>query len=374
MTIRDMTFTDARSLEARAGDVEYVLEMDEDAFRAFYDRTASAPLLDRPLACHGRPAPPPTISSRSPTTGCSERGRRTRATPIGGTRSFTSRRTWPATRDDDASCAPLWNLRWPLMPARSPIPEAPDTGAEARADLSRAMAQLSPRERALVLAGLCARLVASRNRRDDRRQDRQAGGSCSFGLGASSQSGWTAKRTRGVPMKAFECPCEPDLVDAIQASRWPERVDPALSAHVAECPVCRDVATVAPAVIDAADSPAADIHLPEAGAVWASGAMAGSSRGRAHGDSSDHRRASRGDWRGGGRVWRALRGDVGMVSNRPVRRRPGVRPSRLVATDERVARCRDRSGGGARRHRWCRRRGPPRSGCRLLRDARVTSV
>jgi hypothetical protein len=68
-------------------------------------------------------------------------------------------------------------------------------------------------------------------------------------------------------MKAFECPCEPDLVDAIQASRWPERVDPALSAHVAECPVCRDVATVAPAVIDAADSPA-DIHLPEAGAVW----------------------------------------------------------------------------------------------------------
>jgi len=68
-------------------------------------------------------------------------------------------------------------------------------------------------------------------------------------------------------MKAFECPHEPDLVDAIQASRWPERADPALSAHVAECAVCRDVATVAPWVIDAAETPA-EIHLPEAGAVW----------------------------------------------------------------------------------------------------------
>jgi hypothetical protein len=68
-------------------------------------------------------------------------------------------------------------------------------------------------------------------------------------------------------MSAFECPFEQDLLDAIQASRWPGRAEPALAAHVAECAVCRDVAAVAPLVIEAAETPA-EIHLPEAGAVW----------------------------------------------------------------------------------------------------------
>ena len=68
-------------------------------------------------------------------------------------------------------------------------------------------------------------------------------------------------------MKAVECPSEPDLVDAIQAARWPERAERTLAAHVAECAVCRDVATVAPLIQDAAEAPA-EIHLPEAGAVW----------------------------------------------------------------------------------------------------------
>jgi RNA polymerase sigma-70 factor (ECF subfamily) len=40
VTARDMTFSDAGRLAAAAGEAESTLEMDEDAFRAFYDRTA----------------------------------------------------------------------------------------------------------------------------------------------------------------------------------------------------------------------------------------------------------------------------------------------------------------------------------------------
>src|ERR1051325_4359582 len=35
-----MTFTGARPLELRVGDADIVLQMDEETFRAFYDRTA----------------------------------------------------------------------------------------------------------------------------------------------------------------------------------------------------------------------------------------------------------------------------------------------------------------------------------------------
>jgi hypothetical protein len=68
-------------------------------------------------------------------------------------------------------------------------------------------------------------------------------------------------------MSAFECPYEQDLLDALQASRWPDRVEAALKAHVPGCAVCRDIATVAPMVIGATDAPAG-IQVPEAGAVW----------------------------------------------------------------------------------------------------------
>jgi len=68
-------------------------------------------------------------------------------------------------------------------------------------------------------------------------------------------------------MIAFDCPHEQELVDAIQASRWPDRAGAALGAHVAACAVCRDVATVAPMLRDATQGPAG-IQVPEAGAVW----------------------------------------------------------------------------------------------------------
>jgi RNA polymerase sigma-70 factor, ECF subfamily len=40
MTIDDMTLSDAQRLNVEAGDAEVVFEMDEESFRAFYERTA----------------------------------------------------------------------------------------------------------------------------------------------------------------------------------------------------------------------------------------------------------------------------------------------------------------------------------------------
>ena len=67
-----------------------------------------------------------------------------------------------------------------------------------------------------------------------------------------------------------ECRYESELVDAIRASRWPERADDELRAHVAACAICRDVADVAARVIADADVPLSETGaaLPEAGAVW----------------------------------------------------------------------------------------------------------
>jgi RNA polymerase sigma-70 factor, ECF subfamily len=41
-TIKDMTFSDVDALDTQAGEADVAFEMDEEAFRAFYDRTARA--------------------------------------------------------------------------------------------------------------------------------------------------------------------------------------------------------------------------------------------------------------------------------------------------------------------------------------------
>src|SRR5947208_189737 len=40
MFTRDMTLSDIKQLELRVGEADAALQMDEDTFRAFYDRTA----------------------------------------------------------------------------------------------------------------------------------------------------------------------------------------------------------------------------------------------------------------------------------------------------------------------------------------------
>jgi hypothetical protein len=73
-------------------------------------------------------------------------------------------------------------------------------------------------------------------------------------------------------MRPVDCAFESDLVDAIRSSRWPARAEAALVAHVATCPMCSDVAAVAPALLGADDlevrAELAAPVVPDARVVW----------------------------------------------------------------------------------------------------------
>ena len=60
-----------------------------------------------------------------------------------------------------------------------------------------------------------------------------------------------------------ECAHEREMLDLVLSERWPDRCDPDMVAHAAECDVCRDVVAVAIAMRD-------DESLVEAGIVAAS--------------------------------------------------------------------------------------------------------
>lgn len=67
-------------------------------------------------------------------------------------------------------------------------------------------------------------------------------------------------------MKPADCEFEAEALAAALQSRWPERVDAALRAHVAGCAICSDVVAVAGA-IDAARE-RMGVAVPDSGQVW----------------------------------------------------------------------------------------------------------
>jgi hypothetical protein len=69
-------------------------------------------------------------------------------------------------------------------------------------------------------------------------------------------------------MRAVECEFEADVLAAALQSRWPERVDAQLRAHVAGCAVCADVAAIAVAVDAAREELSASAVVPDSGRVW----------------------------------------------------------------------------------------------------------
>ena len=68
---------------------------------------------------------------------------------------------------------------------------------------------------------------------------------------------------------AVECVREADVLDAVAAQRWPDRVDPELRAHVAACPCCAEVGDIAAAFATDREAPWSEARLfPSAEVVW----------------------------------------------------------------------------------------------------------
>jgi RNA polymerase sigma-70 factor (ECF subfamily) len=144
--MREVTFTDLQHLDAAATDI--VLQMDEDAFRAFYDRTARPVWLYlRRLTGGDRSAADDLLQEtyyrflRAERPYASEAHRKNYLFRIATNLAHDRRR-----RHVDLSTLPG-------VDAASPLDRAPDEGARAagRIDLNRALARLKPRERALLL-------------------------------------------------------------------------------------------------------------------------------------------------------------------------------------------------------------------------------
>lgn len=73
-------------------------------------------------------------------------------------------------------------------------------------------------------------------------------------------------------MRQVECQFEADVLSAVMQSRWPDRVNAELKAHVKTCEICSDVAAVAGAIECAREESAACATVPDAlpdsGRVW----------------------------------------------------------------------------------------------------------
>ena len=68
-------------------------------------------------------------------------------------------------------------------------------------------------------------------------------------------------------MSALTCPHERDVLDLVAIDQWPQRADASLQAHVAGCPLCAEVASIATAVREWGDAVAVP-RMPEATVVW----------------------------------------------------------------------------------------------------------
>ncbi len=69
-------------------------------------------------------------------------------------------------------------------------------------------------------------------------------------------------------MKTVECKFEAEVLAAVVQSRWPDRADADLRAHVSICPICAEVAAVAGAIDEANERMRPEAVVPPAGRVW----------------------------------------------------------------------------------------------------------
>jgi hypothetical protein len=66
-----------------------------------------------------------------------------------------------------------------------------------------------------------------------------------------------------------DCPHEVDVLDAVAAQRWPDRVDADLREHVVECSCCAELGQIAAAFLADRDTAWSDARaLPSADVIW----------------------------------------------------------------------------------------------------------
>jgi len=69
-------------------------------------------------------------------------------------------------------------------------------------------------------------------------------------------------------MTVPECPREQDVINAIVTGRWPHQCDETLTAHAAECRVCKELVDVASVFRLERDGLHDEVSVPSAGQVW----------------------------------------------------------------------------------------------------------
>ena len=69
-------------------------------------------------------------------------------------------------------------------------------------------------------------------------------------------------------MNTLECAREQELLDALASSRWPDKCDTEMRAHVESCGVCRDTLTVALPLLMEGEAAYAAAQVPSSGVVW----------------------------------------------------------------------------------------------------------
>src|SRR5580700_9883308 len=111
------------------------------------------------------------------------------------------------------------------------------------------------------MAGLCGGRFAWRNRGSARSASGQLKDAA---VSRPSKAGCIVRQEI---MKHVECEFEAEVLAAALQSRWPERVDAQLRAHVAGCAVCADVAAIAVAVDAAREDLSASAMVPDSGRV-----------------------------------------------------------------------------------------------------------
>ena len=69
-------------------------------------------------------------------------------------------------------------------------------------------------------------------------------------------------------MNNIECTREQELIEAVQAGRWPDRCSDELRTHAKQCAICADAIEVAVALREDHDAAWVDARVPPPGLVW----------------------------------------------------------------------------------------------------------